>query len=51
MSNDDLYENAEEAINKLFYDTRVSVGQTRDNLETLKMEIDILLDTLGEDDE
>lgn len=44
--NDALYEVALKAINKLFNDQSVSEEQARENLENLKEEIDLLINTL-----
>ena len=48
MSNEELYEKALDAIRKLYSDTNVSQGKAKENLECLKDEIDILLESLGE---
>ena len=42
----DGVEEAKQAINKIFSDDSVSVGTTRDRLETLREEINDLLETL-----
>ena len=47
MSNEELYKEALEAINKLFSDRSVSQEKAVENLEGLRDEIDILLDALG----
>lgn len=44
--NDALYENALKAINDLFFDTSVSQETALMNLENLKEEIDLLIETL-----
>lgn len=46
MKNDTLYENVIMAINKLFFDDSVSQEVARLNLENLKEEIDLLIETL-----
>jgi molybdopterin/thiamine biosynthesis adenylyltransferase len=43
MSNDELYEAALSAVNKLLSDTTVTEDITRANLEALKDEIDVML--------
>ncbi|MCV9964389.1 hypothetical protein OIU34_21100 [Pararhizobium sp. BT-229] len=45
---DRLYEEARQAIQRVFGDTSVSPGQTRITLETLKEEIDNLICSLPE---
>lgn len=47
-TNDELYEEAMQAITKLFSDQSVSVEETRINLYTLIGEIQIMLEALGE---
>ena len=49
MTNDELYDQAMEAITKLFSDTSVSPSKARENLRTLQGEIDDMIDTLPED--
>lgn len=49
MKNDDLYEKALDVINDLFYDQSVSSEQAKNNLENLKEEIDLLIDTLKDE--
>lgn len=44
--NDKFYEAALTAITKLFNDQSVSIEQARNNLESLKEEIEILLETI-----
>jgi len=44
--NEKFYEEALKAINKLFFDTSVSQDMARVNLENLKEEIDLLIETL-----
>lgn len=44
--NELLYEQALQAINKLYNDKSVNQEQAIENLENLKEEIDILIDTL-----
>ena len=51
MSNEALYEAALEAISDLFGDRSVSKGTAKENLKNLKGEIDIFIDSLGDDDE
>ncbi len=43
-----LYDLALEAINKMFSDLSVEPGQTRDNLQGLIVEIEVMLTSLGE---
>jgi hypothetical protein len=51
MSNSDTrYKEALEAIKRVFSDTSVSVDQTRVSLETLKEDIDGLLNSLPDDE-
>ena len=45
---EELYEQAVEAITKLFGDRSVSQATCRDNLLSLKDEIDVMLDSLEE---
>jgi len=47
---DSLYEDAKEAINRLFTDTSVPPSQTRESLEALREEISNLIDTLPNED-
>ncbi|MCZ7862751.1 hypothetical protein O9X98_15355 [Agrobacterium salinitolerans] len=47
---DKLYEEARQAIQRVFGDTSVSAGQTRNTLEALKDEIETLIETLPEGD-
>jgi REP element-mobilizing transposase RayT len=47
MNNKQLYENALEAIRKLFADTSVDKDTAIENLEGLKDEIEILIESLG----
>ena len=49
MSNESLYQEALEAIARLFSDLTVSQSKTRENLQGLRDEIDLLLDTLGKE--
>lgn len=51
MSNEELYDAAVEAISKLFGDRSVSQAQAKENLRNLKGEIDVFIDSLGDDDE
>lgn len=44
-----LYKEALEAIKRVFSDTSVSAGQTRISLETLKEDIDVLIDSLPDE--
>ena len=46
----DLYEVALEAIREMFNDKQSSASDTRINMNSLKGEIDMLLDGLPEDD-
>lgn len=46
MTNEELFEKALDAIKNLFSDTSVSQRQAIDNLEELKGEIEILIDSL-----
>lgn len=46
MNNKDLYEKALQAIKSLFNDTSVSQEEAAQNLESLKWEIDIMLESL-----
>jgi len=46
MSNDELYEEALKAINKLFADMSVSSETAISNLEGLRDEIDMMIDSL-----
>ena len=46
MDNDELYKEALVAINKLFFDRSVSQEKAIENLEGLRDEIDILIDSL-----
>ena len=46
MSNDDLMVRAKAAINAVLSDTSVSQGTTRELLEELRAEIDVMLDSL-----
>lgn len=45
-ANDQLYEEAKEAIDRLFSDTSVSRAEARENLRSLIGEIQTMLDTL-----
>ena len=47
MGNSELYKEAMAAINRLFSDMSVSKDEARKNLEGLKDEIDLLLDSLS----
>lgn len=47
----DVMQQAKDAINKVFSDKSVSQGETRDRLAELREEIEMLMDTLPEDDE
>jgi hypothetical protein len=49
MDNEQLYKQAEQAINKLFFDVSVSKEVTIQNLQGLISEIHIMLDSLTED--
>ena len=46
MNNEELYKAALNAINKLFFDMSVSKEKAVENLENLKDEIDILIETI-----
>jgi hypothetical protein len=46
MTNEELYEKALEAIRDMFGDTSVGASKTRENLEGLIDEIEMMLDTL-----
>jgi len=46
MSNDELYQEALSAITRLFNDTSVPQPTCRENLNSLRDEIDILLDSI-----
>ena len=50
MSNEELFEKAKEAITDLFSDMSVPQSTTRENLNALVGEIEILLDTLQEEE-
>ena len=50
MSNDELYEKALGAIRELFSDTSVSSSQARDNLNSLIGEIQIMMETLADEE-
>lgn len=49
QSNEELYGNALEAIRNLFSDTSVSIENCKANLQSLKDEIDAMIDTLVSD--
>lgn len=53
MTNEQLLETAQEAINNLFADTSVSADKCRENLKSLIDEIEILIESLdfGDDEE
>jgi hypothetical protein len=51
MSNEKLYEKAMEAISELFGDVSVSKSTTRENLNTLLAEIQVMIEALGDDEE
>lgn len=51
MDHDTLYEKAVEAITALFSDQSVSSTQTRESLEELIGEIEVMLDALNSDAE
>jgi hypothetical protein len=46
-TNDELYEDALDGITKMFSDTTVPRGKTKENLEALRDEIDTMLDVLS----
>lgn len=50
MQHDELLENAKEAVKDLFNDRSVSISTTRESLEDIQSEIEILLDSLESDD-
>lgn len=50
MSNEQLYQDALDAVNKLFSDKSVSQSKARENLKSLRDEIDLLIDTLKDDE-
>lgn len=49
MSNEQLYENALDAINELFGDSTVSIQKALENLENLQSEIEAKMECLKED--
>jgi hypothetical protein len=49
MSNEELYQQAMDAITRLFSDKSVSVSTARENLNSLIGKIEILLDSLPEE--
>jgi hypothetical protein len=51
MTNEKLYQAADEAITALFSDRSVSRAKARENLEKLKDEIDVMIDSLERDEE
>jgi hypothetical protein len=51
MTNDELIEAAKKAITDLFGDTSVSKSTTRENLNELISEIEIMIDTLYDSEE
>ena len=48
---DNLVEAAKEAVNKVFGDQSVSRATTRESLEEIAGDIEILLDSLGSDED
>jgi hypothetical protein len=50
MNNEELYEEAMNAISKLFGDISVSRSETKSNLNDLIGEIETMLETLEEDE-
>lgn len=48
MEHEELVEAAKKALTAVFSDTSVGRGQTREDLEDLKGEIDTMFDTLRE---
>lgn len=46
MDNEALYEGALKAVTTLFSDTSVSKEKAKENLESLRDEIDIMIDSL-----
>lgn len=51
MTNDELYGKAKDAIDELFSDKSVSQSEAKRNLQNLIGEIEILIDTLQDDEE
>jgi len=51
MNNEELYDKAVEAVQNLFSDNSVSIEECRINMNTLISEIQMLLDSLPEDDD
>jgi hypothetical protein len=51
MTNQELYDKAKEAIDELFGDTTVSISKCRSNLNGLIGKINLMLDTLEENDD
>ncbi len=49
MDHDELVEEAKQAINKVFGDQSVSRSKTKESLEELISEIEIILDTMRGD--
>lgn len=49
MSNEELYEKAKQAITDLFSDNSVPQATTKENLNALMGEIEIMLNTLSVD--
>lgn len=49
MNNEELYQIALNAISALFSDMSVSKAKAKENLESLRDEIDIFMDSLGDD--
>jgi hypothetical protein len=50
VSNEELYDAAMDAISKLFSDRTVTKTETRENLNNLISEMEVMIDTLGEDE-
>lgn len=49
--NEELYKKAEKAVEELFNDQSVSTGKARANMRGIIDSTEILLETLGDDDE
>ena len=51
MSNSDNYDRAERAIMAVFGDTSVPASETKENLRALADSIELMLESVGDDDE
>ena len=51
MSNEVLYKRAMDAITALFSDDSVSTSKAKENMRSLCDEIEMLIDSLGDDNE